>query len=132
MKVRLGIQIGIAVLRVGRAVASNTGTRVVRHVVDHGVDGDPDACRIAARHHVPELRAGARAAARDAVTHRLVALTPIVGRDDAVFLRWRDLYCFEAGWTEYVLAFARDVCPFPLEEVHEDIAGGHVPGGPIC
>src|SRR5205085_5268012 len=56
------IQSWLLVFRVARAIRADAGTRVVRHVIDHGVGDDPDTDGIAAIHHLDELGAGARAA----------------------------------------------------------------------
>src|SRR5262245_32297142 len=126
MEVGWGIETGVIVLRVGRTVGADARTRVVRHVVDHGVHDDAHARRLAAIHHVGEFGPRARAAAGDAVAHRLVALAPVVTRHDAVLFRGRDLYGGEAGRAEDVLALGRDLGPFPLEQVDEHVAGSHV------
>src|SRR5207248_7824571 len=91
------VETGIAVLGVGRPVASDTGARVVGHVVDDGIHIDAYAHGVTTLHHGGEFGARSRAAARDAVAHRLIALAPGVGRGlDAVRLGRGDLYVGDA------------------------------------
>ena len=122
------VQPGIVVLGVRGAVAAESGTGVIRHVVDHRVRDDPDAHGFAPIHHIREFGAGPGAAVGDAITHRLIAFAPGVRRFDAVFLGRRDLYGREARRAEHVFTLGRDVGPAPFEEVDEYVAGGHVPG----
>src|SRR5439155_17988991 len=99
----------VVVLAVRGVVTADAGTRVVGHVVDDGVHIDVDPHGFTALHHVRELGAGSRAAARDAVTDGLVAPAPgIVGGLDAVLLRRRDLHRLEPSGAEHVLALGGD------------------------
>src|SRR2546430_12532171 len=68
------------ILGVGRPVASDTGARIVGHVVDDGIHIDADAYRVTALHHGGEFGVRSRPATRDAVAHRLGALAPGVAR----------------------------------------------------
>jgi len=131
VEVRRGIEARVLVLRVGGAGAADAGAREVRHVVDDRIHVDPDANARAPVHHVRELGAVARAAAPERVAHRLVALAPVVGGRDAVLLRRRDLHRLHPRRPEHLLALVRDVRPFPLEQVDEHVARGHVPAGAV-
>ena len=131
MEIARPVQSRIIVFRVRSAVTADPGARIIGHVIDHGIDDDVDARPLAASDHVGEFRARPRAAPRDAVADRLVALAPIVSRNDAVFFGWRDLHGPEAGGAEHSFALGGDIGPLPLEEVHEHVARGHVPRGPV-
>ncbi len=121
-----GVEARVAVLRVRRAGATHAGAREVGHVVDDRVHVDADAGGPAPLHHVGELRLRARAAARQAVAHGLVALAPVLARREAVLLGRGHLHGVVAHRAQEPLALLRDVGPLPLEEVDEDVAGGHV------
>jgi len=125
------VEARVVVLRVRGAGAPRAGAREVRHVVDDRVHVDTDADGGATAHHVLELRGGARAAPREGVAHRLVALAPILGRDDAVFVRRRHLHRMDARGAEDRLALRGDVVPAPVEEVHVRVARGRHPGGAV-
>src|SRR5207237_2715300 len=86
---------------------------------------------LAASDHVGEFRARPRAAPRDAVADRLVALAPVVSRDDAMLFGWRDLHCLEARRAEYGFALRGDIGPLPLEDMHEGVARRHVARGAV-
>ncbi len=131
MEVGRGEQARIVVLRVTRAVAPDARTGGIGHVVDDRIHINANPHRLAPLHHVRELGTRSRSAARDAVAHRLVALTPVEVWRDAVLLRRRDLHGRKTRRSEILLALGRDVAPFPLEQVDEHVARRHVTAGAI-
>ena len=131
MEIDGGIQAGVLVLRVARAVAADAGAREVGHVIDHRVRDDADTDRIAAVHHVGELDAGAGAAVRDAVAHRLIALAPVVARHDAVLLGRGDLHRLHTCGTQHGFTLGRDIDPAPFEQMYGDVAREHVAAGTV-
>ena len=126
VEIALRVEPGIFVLAIRCSVATNAWARDVGHVIDHGVNVNPHPGNLAAIDHVGELPARSRPAPADAVAHRLIALAPRMAALHTVLLRRGYLNRSESRRPEHRLALARDVGPFPLEQVHEDVTRRHV------
>lgn len=87
-------------------------------MVHDNVHVNADANAITALNHIGEFLAVATAGG-ELIGLRLVALVPRACGNDDIFLHGRHLDASKTIRGEEVFAFARDVGPFPLEEVND-------------